>query len=130
MLGTYVLAAGYYDAYYKQAQKVRMLVRRDFENAFLDVDCIVAPTCPGVAFEIGEKEDPLQMYLQDIFTVSANIAGVPALSVPCGFLNQGGKDLPVGLQFLGRHFDEATIVRVGHHYQRATDWHTRRSPLS
>ncbi len=130
MLGTYVLAAGYYDAYYKQAQKVRMLVRRDFENAFLDVDCIVAPTCPGVAFEIGEKEDPLQMYLQDIFTVSANIAGVPALSVPCGFLNQGGKDLPVGLQFLGRHFDEATIVRVGHHYQQATDWHTRRSPLS
>ena len=70
------------------------------------------------------------MYLQDIFTVSANIAGVPALSVPCGFLNQGGKDLPVGLQFLGRHFDEATIVRVGHHYQQATDWHTRRSPLS
>ncbi len=90
VLGSYVLAAGYYDAYYKQAQKVRTLVRTDFDTAFLDVDCIATATCPGVAFEIGEKEDPLQMYLQDIFTVSANIAGIPALSVPCGFANRKG----------------------------------------
>lgn len=128
MLGTYVLAAGYYDAYYKQAQKVRMMVRRDFESSLLEVDCIATPTCPGVAFEIGEKtSDPLQMYLEDIFTVSANIAGVPALSVPCGFVNKNGKELPVGLQIFGKHFDEATILRVGHHYQQATDWHMRKS---
>lgn len=128
MLGSHVLASGYYDAYYKQAQKVRALVRNDFDQAFLDVDCIVAPTCPGVAFEIGEKtSDPLQMYLEDIFTVSANIAGVPAMSVPCGFVGKNGKDLPVGLQFFGKHFDEETILRVGHQYQQATDWHTRKS---
>lgn len=130
MLGSYVLAAGYYDAYYKQAQKVRILVRRDFESALLDVDCIATPTCPGIAFGIGEKtSDPLQMYLEDIFTVSANIAGVPALSVPCGFVNQSGNDLPVGLQIFGKHFDEATILRVGHQYQQATDWHTRKSMI-
>lgn len=130
MLGSYVLASGYYDAYYKQAQKVRMLVRNDFERAFLDVDCIAAPTCPGVAFEIGEKSsDPLQMYLEDIFTVSANMAGIPGLSIPCGFVNRGGKDLPVGLQLFGKHFDESTILRAGHQYQQSTNWHTRKSTI-
>ncbi|MEK7649255.1 MAG: Asp-tRNA(Asn)/Glu-tRNA(Gln) amidotransferase subunit GatA [Patescibacteria group bacterium] len=130
MLGSYVLASGYYDAYYKQAQKVRELVRRDFDTALLDVDCIVCPTSPIPAFPIGEKaSDPLAMYLADIFTVSANIAGVPALSVPCGFAAKDGKDLPVGLQILGKHFDEETILRVGHQYQQATDWHLRKSMM-
>ncbi len=130
MLGSYVLAAGYYDAYYKQAQKVRELVRRDFDEAFLGVDCIVSPTSPIPAFPIGEKSsDPLTMYLADVFTVSANIAGIPALSVPCGFTRKGDKDLPVGLQIFGKHFDEETILRAGHHYQQATDWHTRKSMM-
>ncbi len=130
MLGTYVLAAGYYDAYYKQAQKVRMLVRRDFERAFDTVDCIVTPTSPIPAFSFGEKsEDPLTMYLADIFTVSANIAGVPGLVVPAGFVERNGTDLPVGLQILGKHFDESTILRVGYAYEQATSWHTRKAPL-
>ena len=124
ILGTYVLAAGYYDAYYKKAQKVRALVRKDFEDAFKDVDCIVTPTSPVAAFKIGEKSaHPLTMYLADIFTVSCNIAGIPGLSVPCGFVEREGKKLPVGLQILGKHFDEATILRVGHNYEKATEWH-------
>ncbi len=126
MLGTYVLAAGYYDAYYKQAQKVRTLVRKDFEDAFKEVDCIVTPTSPVPAFKVGEKaSDPLTMYLADIFTVSCNIAGIPGLSVPCGFVQDEGKDLPVGLQILGNHFDEKTILKVGYNYEQATDWHTK-----
>ncbi|MBI4268335.1 Asp-tRNA(Asn)/Glu-tRNA(Gln) amidotransferase subunit GatA [Candidatus Uhrbacteria bacterium] len=128
MLGTYTLAAGYYDAYYKQAQKVRMLVTRDFSNAFLDVDCIITPTTPSPAFKIGEKTaDPLAMYLEDVFTVSANISGVPALSVPCGYVQRDGKELPVGLQIFGKHFDDATVLRVGHTYEQATEWRKRKS---
>lgn len=110
MLGTYVLSAGYYDAYYRKAQKVRRLIQNDFFAAFRDVDCLLMPTTPTTAFLFGEKtEDPLQMYLSDIFTVSANLAGVPAISVPCG---RDSKGLPIGAQFVGKHFDEATILRA------------------
>jgi len=130
MLGSYVLAAGYYDAYYKKAQAVRRLVRRDFDDAFRTVDCIVTPTSPTAAFRIGEKSDPLALYLQDVFTVSANIAGIPGLVVPAGFIEEEGSSLPVGLQFLGRHFDEETILRVGHTYEQATEWHIKKSPYS
>lgn len=130
MLGTYVLAAGYYDAYYKQAQKVRMLMTRDFHEAFLQVDCLLTPTSPAAPFVFGERtSDPLQMYLADVFTVSANIAGVPGMSVPCGFVTRNGKELPVGMQLLGKHFDEATILAAGYEYQQATDWHTRKPTL-
>ena len=127
MLGTYALSAGYYDAYYGQAQKVRTLVRRDFEQAFARVDVIVAPTTPGVAFKMGEKEDPLQMYLNDIFTIPVNLAGLPGLSIPAGFTQIG---LPIGLQLIGRAFDEVTLLRVAHAYQQVTTWHTRRPPVA
>jgi len=126
MLGTYVLSAGYYDAYYGQAQKVRTLVRRDFERALERVDLIVAPTTPGVAFKMGEKEDPLQMYLNDVFTIPTNLAGLPGVSIPGGFTQTG---LPIGLQLIGRAFDEATLLRAAHAYQQATSWHKRRPPL-
>jgi len=110
MLGTYVLSAGYYDAYYRKAQKVRRLIQEDFINAFNEVDCVLMPTSPTTAFSIGEKiNDPLQMYLSDIYTVSANLAGVPAISVPCGSDKRG---LPIGVQLVGKQFDEATILRV------------------
>jgi aspartyl-tRNA(Asn)/glutamyl-tRNA(Gln) amidotransferase subunit A len=109
MLGTYALSAGYYDAYYLQAQKMRTLIRRDFENVFKDVDCLITPTTPTVAFKVGEKiNDPVLMYLSDIFTVSANIAGVPAISVPCGFSHK----MPVGLQIIGKWFEEEMILEV------------------
>ncbi len=122
MLGSYVLSAGYYDAYYRQALKVRSLIRKDFDEAFKDVDVIVTPTSPSVAWTLGEKfNDPLTMYLSDIYTISVNLAGVPALSLPCGFV----KDLPVGLQLIGRPFDETTLYRIGMYYQSVTDWHTR-----
>jgi aspartyl-tRNA(Asn)/glutamyl-tRNA(Gln) amidotransferase subunit A len=127
MLGTYALSAGYYDAYYGKAQKVRTLIRRDFEAAFENVDVIVGPTTPGVAFKHGEKEDPLAMYLNDIFTVPANLSGNPGISVPCGFSTTG---LPIGLHLVGRAFDEATILRVAHAYEQATTWRTRRPELS
>jgi len=127
MLGTYVLSAGYYDAYYGQAQKVRTLVRRDFEQAFARVDLIVAPTTPGVAFKMGEKEDPLQMYLNDIFTIPVNLAGLPGVSIPGGFTQTG---LPIGLQLIGRAFDEATLLRAAHAYQQATAWHKRKPLLT
>jgi aspartyl-tRNA(Asn)/glutamyl-tRNA(Gln) amidotransferase subunit A len=110
MLGTYVLSAGYYDAYYRKGQKVRRLIQEDFFNAFKKVDCLVTPTSPSTAFKAGEKvDDPLQMYLSDVYTTSANLAGIPGLSMPCGNDHQG---LPIGLQILGRQFDEATILRV------------------
>ena len=110
MLGTYVLSAGYYDAYYRKAQKVRRLIQNDFFEAFRTVDCILMPTTPTTAFGFGEKiDDPLQMYLSDIYTVSANLAGVPAISVPCGTDARG---LPIGVQFVGKQFDESTILRV------------------
>ncbi|MBX6342527.1 MAG: Asp-tRNA(Asn)/Glu-tRNA(Gln) amidotransferase subunit GatA, partial [Thermomicrobiaceae bacterium] len=122
MLGTYALSAGYYDAYYVKAQKVRTLIKRDFDEAFEKVDTIVAPTSPTVAFKIGERvADPIQMYLSDVFTIPANMAGIPGIAVPCGFAH----GLPVSLQFMGRAFDEATILRVAHAYEQATDWHTR-----
>jgi aspartyl-tRNA(Asn)/glutamyl-tRNA(Gln) amidotransferase subunit A len=127
MLGTYALSAGYYDAYYGKAQKVRTLIRRDFEAAFEKVDVIVGPTTPGVAFKHGEKEDPLAMYLNDIFTVPANLSGNPGLSVPCGFSTTG---LPIGLHLVGRAFDEATILRVAHAYEQATTWRERRPELA
>jgi len=117
MLGTYALSAGYYDAYYLKAQKVRTLLVRDFEEAFKNVDAIVTPTSPTAAFKLGEKvDDPLAMYLADIFTVTADLAGIPGISIPCG---ETKENLPVGLQILGKHFDEATILRVAHAYEQA-----------
>ena len=123
LLGTYVLSAGYYDAYYRKAQQVRTLLRRDFEEAFRHCDVLLTPTSPEVAFRIGEKSaDPLSMYLSDIYTVTANLAGIPGLSVPCGFAH----GLPVGLQILGRALDEATVLRVADAWQRRSDFHLRR----
>jgi aspartyl-tRNA(Asn)/glutamyl-tRNA(Gln) amidotransferase subunit A len=122
MLGTYALSAGYYDAYYGQAQKVRTLIKRDFEQVFGEVDAIACPVAPTTAFPIGAHgDDPLAMYLEDVFSLPANLAGVPGLAFPVGFDGQG---LPVGMQLMGRHFDEATLFKLAHAYQQATDWHT------
>jgi aspartyl-tRNA(Asn)/glutamyl-tRNA(Gln) amidotransferase subunit A len=127
MLGTYVLSAGYYDAYYLKAQQVRTLILRDYERAFERVDLVAMPTSPTPAFMLGERSaDPLQMYLADIFTVSANLAGLPAISVPCGFT----ADLPVGLQLTGRHFDEASILRAADAYERDTEWSKQTPPIA
>ncbi len=126
LVGTYVLSHGYYDAYYLQAQKVRRLIARDFTDAFRDCDVIAGPAAPTVAFPIGEKtSDPVQMYLEDLYTISVNLAGLPGLSVPCGF---GAGGLPVGLQLIGNYFDEARMLNVAHQYQQATDWHRRVPP--
>ncbi len=126
MLGTYALSAGYYDAYYLKAQKVRTLLRRDFESAFSKVDILLAPTCPTTAFKLGEKtSDPLEMYLSDIYVVATNPAGVPALALPAGF----SKGMPVGMQLIGKHLDESTLFQVAHAYQQVTDWHKQRPPL-
>ena len=126
MLGAYALSAGYYDAYYLKALRVRTLICREFEAAFQSHDVLVTPVSPSPAFRLGEKvHDPLQMYLSDIFTIPINIAGLPAISVPCGF-SQG---LPVGLQIIGRPFEEATVLRVAYAYEQATPWHNRRPPL-
>jgi aspartyl-tRNA(Asn)/glutamyl-tRNA(Gln) amidotransferase subunit A len=123
MIGTYVLSHGYYDAYYLQAQKLRRLIARDFAAAFERCDLILGPTAPGTAFPIGAKlDDPVQMYLNDIFTIPAPLAGLPALSIPCGF---DGKGLPVGLQMIGNYFSEAAMLGAAHRYQQATDWHLR-----
>ncbi|HUO64245.1 MAG TPA: Asp-tRNA(Asn)/Glu-tRNA(Gln) amidotransferase subunit GatA [Terriglobales bacterium] len=127
MLGTYALSAGYYDAYYGQAQKVRTLVLRDFQEAFKRVDVIVAPTTPGVAFKMGEREDPLQMYLNDVFTIPVNLAGLPGLAIPAGFTQAG---LPIGLQIIGKAFDEATLLRVAKAYEAATPWRSRKPELA
>jgi len=125
-LGTFVLSSGYYDAYYARALKVRTLIQQDFSRAFEQVDCLVTPTAPTPAFRLGEKmEDPLTMYLSDIFTISINLAGVPALSLPCGFTPAG---LPVGMQLIAKPFAEDLLFRVGHAYQGATDWHEREPP--
>jgi aspartyl-tRNA(Asn)/glutamyl-tRNA(Gln) amidotransferase subunit A len=127
MLGTYALSAGYYEAYYRKAQQVRTLIKKDFEDAFRKVDVILTPTSPTAAFEIGEKTaDPLQMYLSDIFTISVNLAGVPGVSIPCGFTSN---DLPIGLQLIGKHFDEESILKVAYAYEQATDWHRRKPNL-
>ena len=129
ILGTYVLSSGYYDAYYLRAQKVRTLIRRDFLKAFEQVDAIVTPTAPTAAFRVGEKsEDPLQMYLQDIFTISCNLAGICGISVPCGFTSTTPR-LPIGLQLLGQPFGEETILRVAHAFEQQTDWHRARPGL-
>lgn len=126
MLGTYALSAGYYDAYYLKAQKVRTLIKQDFDRAFENVDVIVGPTSPSVAFKIGERvDDPLQMYLADVFTLAQALAGIPALSIPCGFVD----GLPVGLQISARAFDEVGMLRVAYAYEQATEWHTRRADL-
>lgn len=124
ILGTYVLSSGYYDAYYLRAQKVRTLIRRDFDQAFTKVDAIVSPTSPESAFRFGEKtDDPLKMYLADIFTIAANLAGICGLSIPCGFSTNEGVDLPVGLQLLGRPFGESRLLRIAHAYEQSTEWH-------
>ena len=130
ILGTYVLSSGYYDAYYLRAQKVRTLIRRDFTEAFQKVDVIICPTSPEPAFKLGERSDnPLRMYLADIFTIAANLAGNPGMSIPCGFASIDGKKLPVGLQLLGRPFEEATLLKIAHAYEQSTDWHKVRPVL-
>jgi aspartyl-tRNA(Asn)/glutamyl-tRNA(Gln) amidotransferase subunit A len=124
ILGTYVLSSGYYDAYYLRAQKIRTLIRQDFAKAFEKVDAIVCPTSPTPAFKLGERtSDPLSMYLADIFTLAANIAGICGISVPCGFLEREGKQLPVGLQILGKELNESTVLQVARAYEQSTNWH-------
>lgn len=127
MLGTYVLSAGYYDAYYGKAQAVRTLVCQDFDAAFKEVDLIVTPTTPTPAFKLGEKsEDPLQMYLSDVFTISVNLAGLPAISLPCGFSKAG---MPIGLQLIGRAFEEEIVLRAAHAYEQSAQWHQKKPPI-
>jgi aspartyl-tRNA(Asn)/glutamyl-tRNA(Gln) amidotransferase subunit A len=127
ILGTYVLSAGYYDAYYRKASQVRTLMRRDFEEAFQKVDVVVAPTAPTPAFRIGEKtEDPLQMYLSDIHTIPVNLAGIPAISVPCGFSRE---ELPIGLQIMGKHFDEGLLLQVAYQFEQNTDYNLKKPPV-
>src|SRR5205085_213053 len=132
ILGTYVLSSGYYDAYYLRAQKVRELIRRDFEQAFSKVDALVCPTSPTPAFKIGEKtSDPLEMYLADIFTNAGNLAGICGLSLPCGFAqSETGRPLPIGLQLLGPALDEARIFQIAHAYEQSTEWHKARPSLN
>jgi len=127
MIGTYVLSHGYYDAYYVQAQKIRRLIAQDFVEAFKQCDVIMGPTSPSTAFKLGEKgDDPVQMYLSDIYTIAVNLAGLPGMSIPCGF---GDNSMPVGLQIIGNYFDEARMLNVAHQYQLATDWHNRAPSL-
>jgi aspartyl-tRNA(Asn)/glutamyl-tRNA(Gln) amidotransferase subunit A len=129
MTGTYVLSAGYYDAYYLKAQKVRQLIAADFARAFAEVDVVLGPTTPTPAFELGAKtSDPITMYLNDIYTIGANLAGLPAISIPCGFVAEGERELPVGLQLVGPHFSEARLLAASHQYQQRTDWHRRVPP--
>ncbi len=124
MLGTYALSSGYYDAYYLRGQKVRTLIKNDLDEVFKDCDVIITPTSPTVAFKVGEKiSDPLSMYLSDIYTIPANLAGIPAISIPCGFSNSG---LPVGLQLMGRAFDEEMLLRVSYTYEQNTEWHLKK----
>jgi aspartyl-tRNA(Asn)/glutamyl-tRNA(Gln) amidotransferase subunit A len=125
LVGSYCLSAGYYDAYYNKAMQVRRLIKNDFESAFADVDLIASPTCPDPAFEFGAKSgSPVAMYLEDIYTIAANLAGLPAMSLPCGFVD----DKPVGLQLIGNYFKEARMLNVAHCYQQSTDWHQRLAP--
>ncbi|MDD3158912.1 amidase, partial [Anaeromusa sp.] len=126
MLGTYALSSGYYDAYYLKALKVRTLVKQDFDKAFEKVDVLVTPTAPTTAFKIGEKSgDPLSMYLQDVCTIPVNLAGVPGISVPCGF----AQGMPVGLQFIGKPLAEETLLRVAYTFEQSHDYHKRLAPL-
>ncbi|MEK4800809.1 MULTISPECIES: Asp-tRNA(Asn)/Glu-tRNA(Gln) amidotransferase subunit GatA [Oceanobacillus] len=127
MLGTFALSSGYYDAYYKKAQKVRTLIKNDFDKIFEEYDVVIGPTTPTPAFKVGEKiDDPLTMYANDILTIPVNLAGVPGISIPCGFSNEG---LPIGLQVIGKHFDESTVYRTAHAFEQATDFHTKRPQL-
>ena len=127
MIGTYVLSHGYYDAYYLQAQKIRRLIAQDFTEAYKQCDVIMGPTSPSTAFKLGEKgDDPVQMYLSDIYTIAVNLAGLPGMSIPCGF---GANNMPVGLQIIGNYFDEARMLNVAHQFQLATDWHSRAPQL-
>jgi len=131
ILGTYVLSSGYYDAYYLRAQKVRELIRQDFTKAFEKVDAVISPTSPVPAFKLGERTaDPLQMYLADIFTIAANLAGICGISLPCGFAEADGHRLPIGLQLLGKPLDEARIFQIAHAYEQSTDWHKARPPIA
>jgi aspartyl-tRNA(Asn)/glutamyl-tRNA(Gln) amidotransferase subunit A len=131
VLGTYVLSSGYYDAYYLRAQKVRQLIRRDFANAFEKVDALISPTSPEPAFKLGARTaDPLQMYLADIFTNAANLAGICGISLPCGFaMAEGAVQLPIGLQLLGKALDEERILQIAHAYEQSTDWHKQRPTI-
>ena len=127
MLGTYALSSGYYDAYYKKAQQVRTLIKQDFDKLFATYDVLIGPTAPTTAYKLGETTaDPLTMYLNDICTVPVNLAGIPAISVPCGLASNG---LPVGLQIMGKHFTESTILRVAHAFEQQTDHHKVRPQL-
>lgn len=120
MIGSYVLSAGYYDAYYLKAQKVRQLITNEFKQAFEEVDLIVGPTTPSISFKVGEKlNNPVEMYLSDVYTIATNLAGLPGLSIPCGFV----RNMPVGLQLVGNHFDESLLLNFGHQYQQQTEWH-------
>ena len=131
ILGTYVLSSGYYDAYYLRAQKVRTLIRRDFTRAFETVDAIICPTSPEPAWKIGDRsDDPLRMYLADIFTIATNLAGNAGISIPCGFAETGGARLPVGLQLLGRPLDEANLLKIAHAYEQSTEWHKARPVIT
>ncbi len=128
LLGTYVLSSGYYDAYYLKAQRARTLIRKDFEDAFEKVDVILSPTCPSPAHKMGEmKNDPLTMYLEDVFTIAANLAGLPAISLPCGLATETGKPLPIGMQLVGKSLDEATLLRTAWAFEQSTDWHKTRA---
>jgi aspartyl-tRNA(Asn)/glutamyl-tRNA(Gln) amidotransferase subunit A len=130
ILGTYVLSSGYHNAFYLRAQKVRTLIRNDFLKAFETVDAIVTPTTPTAAFKIGEKsDDPLQMYLSDIFTISCNLAGICGISIPCGFTGDASPRLPIGLQLLGKPFGEEAILKIAHAYEQSTGWHEQTPPL-
>lgn len=125
LIGAYCLSAGYYDAYYNKAMQVRRLIKEDFVSAFKDVDMIAGPTCPNPAFEFGAKgDDPVAMYLEDIYTIATNLAGLPGMSLPCGLVD----DKPVGLQLIGNYFDEGRMLNVAHCYQQASDWHSRCAP--
>jgi aspartyl-tRNA(Asn)/glutamyl-tRNA(Gln) amidotransferase subunit A len=128
MLGTYALSSGYKDAYYLKALRVRRLIKNDFDSVFAHCDAVIGPTSPTTAFKVGERSaDPLAMYLADIYTISANLAGLPGVSIPCGFSKAG---LPIGLQLLAAPFEEDKLLRIARMYERATDWHTRRPPQS
>ena len=136
LIGTYALSAGYYDAYYLKAQKVRRLIREDFLQAFTQCDVIAGPTTPSAAYKLGAKQDPVSMYLGDLYTIAVNLAGLPAISAPCGFdssysdSGDHSAPLPVGLQLIGPDWSEARLLAMVHQYQQHTDWHTQRAPLA
>ena len=126
LIGTYALSAGFYDAYYNKAQKIRRLIKNDFVSAFNDVDMILSPTTPNPAFKAGEKADPVSMYLEDVFTIATNLAGLPGMSIPCG----SAQGLPVGLQLIGNYFGEGQLLNAAHRFQQSTDWHQQTAPAA